>query len=241
MPTTARSACCSVERAIILVLLQKADLVEAHSDRFVRSTSLRLPWPSIVRLKFYVRVPYKADYDLAEKCAPPGPLPVPVLQQPRPPHHRPRDAQVAGVGVIRGITSSPRARAVKHAEGQPRTPRGGRYAASSLNHSGPVTLCLSGTTSAPWTIRGSRISSWRSATLSRIEGRASSGVGEGSFPAFSLVRNAPLAHTSSLSSPNPRSAVASKPSKTHSCRRPPDVVLPGPSAGPRHQPGKGGA
>ena len=50
---------CSVERAIILVLLQKADLVEAHSDRFVRSTSLRLPWPSIVRLKFYVRVPYK--------------------------------------------------------------------------------------------------------------------------------------------------------------------------------------
>lgn len=50
---------CSVERAIILVLLQKADLVEAHNDRFVRSTSLRLPWPSIVRLKFYVRVPYK--------------------------------------------------------------------------------------------------------------------------------------------------------------------------------------
>ena len=50
---------CSVERAIILVLLQKADLVEAQQDRFVRSTTLRLPWPSIVRLKVYVRVPYK--------------------------------------------------------------------------------------------------------------------------------------------------------------------------------------
>lgn len=50
---------CSVERAIILVLLQKADLVEVQQDRFVRSTSLHLPWPSIVRLKVYVRVPYK--------------------------------------------------------------------------------------------------------------------------------------------------------------------------------------
>ncbi len=49
----------SVQRATILVLLQKADLVAADDDRFVRSPSRRLPWPSIVRLKVYVRVPYK--------------------------------------------------------------------------------------------------------------------------------------------------------------------------------------
>lgn len=49
----------SVQRAIILVLLQKAELVEAESARFVRSPSQRVPWPSIVRLKAYVRVPYK--------------------------------------------------------------------------------------------------------------------------------------------------------------------------------------
>lgn len=50
---------CSVERAVILVHLQKADLVEALPDRFVRSPSCKFPWPSIVRLKGYVKVPYK--------------------------------------------------------------------------------------------------------------------------------------------------------------------------------------
>jgi 5-methylcytosine-specific restriction endonuclease McrA len=49
----------SVQRAIVLVLLQKAELVEAEETRFVRSPSQNIPWPSIVRLKAYVRVPYK--------------------------------------------------------------------------------------------------------------------------------------------------------------------------------------
>ncbi len=50
---------CSVERAVILVLLHKAEVVAAHPGRFVRSPSLQIPWPSVVRLKWYVRVPYK--------------------------------------------------------------------------------------------------------------------------------------------------------------------------------------
>lgn len=49
----------SVQRATILVLLQKAELVEAAAKRFIRSPNRKLPWPSIVRLKRYVRVPYK--------------------------------------------------------------------------------------------------------------------------------------------------------------------------------------
>lgn len=49
----------SVQRAIILLLLQKAELIEAEEKRFVRSPNRRVPWPSIVRLKAYVRVPYK--------------------------------------------------------------------------------------------------------------------------------------------------------------------------------------
>jgi 5-methylcytosine-specific restriction endonuclease McrA len=49
----------SVQRAIVLVLLQKAELVEAEDGRFVRSPSMHVPWPSIVRLKAFVRVPYK--------------------------------------------------------------------------------------------------------------------------------------------------------------------------------------
>ena len=50
---------CSVERAVILIHLQKVHLVEARDGQVVRSPSTKLPWPSIVRLKSYVRVPYK--------------------------------------------------------------------------------------------------------------------------------------------------------------------------------------
>ena len=50
---------CSVERALVLVFLQKADLIAADDDRVVRSARARFPWPSIVRLRRYKRVPYK--------------------------------------------------------------------------------------------------------------------------------------------------------------------------------------
>lgn len=50
---------CSVERAIVLLHLHKVDLVEAAPDRFVRSPSTQMPWPSIIRLKGYIRLPYK--------------------------------------------------------------------------------------------------------------------------------------------------------------------------------------
>lgn len=50
---------CSVERAVILMFLNKAQLVERRDGQFVRSPSKRLPWPSVVRLKRYVNVPYK--------------------------------------------------------------------------------------------------------------------------------------------------------------------------------------
>jgi 5-methylcytosine-specific restriction endonuclease McrA len=49
----------SVQRATVLVLLEKADLVESNDDRVIRSTTVQLPWPSIVRLRMYVRIPYK--------------------------------------------------------------------------------------------------------------------------------------------------------------------------------------
>ena len=50
---------CSVERAVVLIHLHKAELVEALPGHFLRSPSVRFPWPSIVRLKMYVRVPYR--------------------------------------------------------------------------------------------------------------------------------------------------------------------------------------
>jgi 5-methylcytosine-specific restriction endonuclease McrA len=50
---------CSVERAVVLMHLQKVHLVEAVPGKEVRSPSVEVPWPSIVRLKAYVNVPYK--------------------------------------------------------------------------------------------------------------------------------------------------------------------------------------
>ena len=50
---------CGIERAVVLIHLRKAEVVESYNGRFIRSPSVRYPWPSIVRLKFYVRVPYR--------------------------------------------------------------------------------------------------------------------------------------------------------------------------------------
>nr|WP_245846122.1 HNH endonuclease [Longibacter salinarum] len=50
---------CSVQRAVILMHLQKVHLVEAVPDQYIRSPNLRYPSPSIVRLKQYASVPYK--------------------------------------------------------------------------------------------------------------------------------------------------------------------------------------
>lgn len=50
---------CSVERAIVLVFLQKAELVESVPNRYFRSPTVQFPCPSIVRLRAYVHVPYK--------------------------------------------------------------------------------------------------------------------------------------------------------------------------------------
>lgn len=50
---------CSVERATVLVMLHKAELVEPRTDRVLRTARARFPWPSVVRLKTYVRAPYR--------------------------------------------------------------------------------------------------------------------------------------------------------------------------------------
>ena len=49
----------NAKKAIILLCLGKVELVEAHNGKRVRSVSSSMPFPSIVRLAFYVRIPYK--------------------------------------------------------------------------------------------------------------------------------------------------------------------------------------
>lgn len=51
---------CTVERAVVLVFLGKADVVQALDGQFLRSARTRFPMPSIVRLRSYIRVPYRS-------------------------------------------------------------------------------------------------------------------------------------------------------------------------------------
>jgi 5-methylcytosine-specific restriction endonuclease McrA len=49
----------NVKKAIILLYLGKAELIEAYDGRAVHSVSTTMPFPSIVKLSMYVKVPFK--------------------------------------------------------------------------------------------------------------------------------------------------------------------------------------
>lgn len=56
----------STRRAVVLVLKHKADLVEGGSGA-IHSERLTVAVPSVIRLKHYVRVPYRARASLSRK------------------------------------------------------------------------------------------------------------------------------------------------------------------------------
>ena len=50
---------CTVQRAFLLIFLKKADLIESIKQKRLRSISESFPFPSVVRVKQYVNIPYK--------------------------------------------------------------------------------------------------------------------------------------------------------------------------------------
>lgn len=50
---------CSVEKAFILVFLDKAELVSESQSNYLRTISSTFPMPSIIRLHRYVHLPFK--------------------------------------------------------------------------------------------------------------------------------------------------------------------------------------
>jgi 5-methylcytosine-specific restriction endonuclease McrA len=50
---------CNVRKAIILLYLGKAELIESYNGKQVHAISMAMPFPSIVRLGVYVHIPYK--------------------------------------------------------------------------------------------------------------------------------------------------------------------------------------
>ena len=57
----------SSRRAICLVLGDKADLIE-HDENFLRSERLSLPNPSVIRLRYVVKVPYHRRTSLSRRA-----------------------------------------------------------------------------------------------------------------------------------------------------------------------------
>lgn len=52
-------AVCSIQKAFVLMYLNKAELVEEHPQRKLRTVSDNYPFPSIIRLFRYVQRPYR--------------------------------------------------------------------------------------------------------------------------------------------------------------------------------------
>lgn len=50
---------CNVQRAVVLLFLGKAELISSKDSKKVRSVKTAIPFPTIVRLRVYIKVPYK--------------------------------------------------------------------------------------------------------------------------------------------------------------------------------------
>src|SRR6476620_5677873 len=50
---------CSVNKAFVLLYLEKAELLEKVENQLLRSISYTYPKPSVIRLQRYVHIPYK--------------------------------------------------------------------------------------------------------------------------------------------------------------------------------------
>lgn len=50
---------CNVKKAIVLILLGKAELVADNHRKKIHTVSKTFPWPSVIRLNDFVKIPYK--------------------------------------------------------------------------------------------------------------------------------------------------------------------------------------
>lgn len=51
---------CTIQRAFLLVFLEKADLVSKSNGSTLHSVTKTFPMPSVIKLKRYIQVPYKS-------------------------------------------------------------------------------------------------------------------------------------------------------------------------------------
>ena len=94
---------CTVRRAVVLLLKDKAEVIE-HGERNLRSASSSIQRPVVIRLVTYVRIPRDTHRRKITRRAvfARDELDVPVLRRAVQPDRRPRDPEVEGRGVELG-------------------------------------------------------------------------------------------------------------------------------------------
>ena len=50
---------CSVQRAFLLIFLEKADLISGFEGQYLRTVSNNYPKPAVIQIKHYIHIPYK--------------------------------------------------------------------------------------------------------------------------------------------------------------------------------------
>ncbi|MEP2023178.1 MAG: HNH endonuclease [Reichenbachiella sp.] len=50
---------CTIQRAFLLVYLNKAELLEADSEHSIRTVSASYPLPAVIKINKYIQVPYR--------------------------------------------------------------------------------------------------------------------------------------------------------------------------------------
>ncbi len=53
-------AVCSVQRAFILIYMEKAEIIKRAANRSIRTVTTSFPMPAVVRLNKYIHIPYKS-------------------------------------------------------------------------------------------------------------------------------------------------------------------------------------
>lgn len=51
---------CSPQRAIAMLFLSKAELLETYKDRFIRTVNRKYALPSVIKLNNYIRIPFRS-------------------------------------------------------------------------------------------------------------------------------------------------------------------------------------
>lgn len=50
---------CNVKKSLLLLLMEKAEMLHDHPDKKVRTVNCEFDFPSVIRLREYARIPYK--------------------------------------------------------------------------------------------------------------------------------------------------------------------------------------